>query len=119
VIYLSLRQACWNDLPFRTRWSVPLRPASGGNPSDTARARAQLDRRQRVQVFPEQEIGVAAPEDVILGKLIYCREGDSDKHLRDIAGILKFAKIDRLYVARLATQFGVEDSWQHVLNAVD
>ena len=30
----------------------------------------------------------AHPEDVILGKLLYYQEGGSDKHLRDIAGIL-------------------------------
>jgi hypothetical protein len=32
---------------------------------------------------------IAAPEDVILGKLWYFAEGGCDRHLRDIAGILR------------------------------
>ncbi|RPJ03448.1 MAG: hypothetical protein EHM31_00745 [Candidatus Aminicenantes bacterium] len=31
------------------------------------------------------------PEDVILKKMVFYRDGGSDKHLRDIAGILKIS----------------------------
>jgi hypothetical protein len=41
-----------------------------------------------VEISPGIRVHFVAPEDVILGKLIYYNEGGSDKHLRDIAGIL-------------------------------
>jgi predicted nucleotidyltransferase len=77
----------------------------------------QLSRRQPVQLFPDRSGFVASPEDVILGKMIYYREGGSEKHLRDITGILRVsgASVDRQYVARFAEQLGVTDVWEAVL----
>lgn len=77
---------------------------------------AQMQRRRRVAVFPDQDADFAAPEDVILGKLIYYREGGSEKHLRDITGILKIsgASLDWEYVETFANQLGVSDMWQSV-----
>jgi hypothetical protein len=82
---------------------------------------AQLQRRKRIALFPNQEVAVAAPEDVILGKLVYYREGGSQKHLRDIAGILKISSesVDRAYISQFAVQLGVTDIWQAVLNRSD
>jgi hypothetical protein len=82
--------------------------------------RAQLERRKRISFFPDQDGSVAAAEDVILGKLVYYHEGGSDKHLRDIAGILKFSgeQVDRDYVSRFAAQLGVADIWQSVLSRI-
>jgi hypothetical protein len=60
---------------------------------------------------------VASPEDVIIGKMLYYREGGSEKHLRDITGILKVSgdQVDRAYVARWAAELGVTEIWQAVL----
>lgn len=82
---------------------------------------AQLNRSKRVDLFPDQDAQVAAPEDVILGKLIYYRDGGSEKHLRDITGMLRFSGeiIDRAYVGQFAERLGVADMWQAVLNSVD
>ena len=57
--------------------------------------------------------------EVRRGKLVYYREGGSDKHLRDIAGVLKLSGdlVDRQYVARFAAQLGVADIWQDVLTS--
>ena len=77
----------------------------------------QLARRKFVQFFPGQDAAIAAPEDVIIGKLIYYHEGGSDKHLRDIAGILEFSneQIDREYITDFAKKLGVMDAWQAVV----
>jgi hypothetical protein len=77
---------------------------------------AQLQRRRRVALFPDQDANFSSPEDVILGKLIYYREGESGKHLRDITGILKIsgASLDWKYVDDFANQLGVADIWQTV-----
>ena len=100
---------------------------SSGNKIDfmvaghTTWAVAQLKRSKQVALFPNRSAQVATPEDVILGKLIYYREGGSEKHLRDIAGILKFSgnMIDRAYVNEFARQLGVADMWEALLNSVE
>jgi hypothetical protein len=79
--------------------------------------RSQLARRREVQVLPDRPAYVAAPEDVILGKLLYYAEGGSEKHLRDITGILRVSGelVDRAYVAHWAKQLHVEEVWRAVL----
>jgi hypothetical protein len=86
----------------------------------TAWAAAQLSRRKRVPLFADLSASVAAPEDVILGKLVYYRDGGSELHLRDVASILKVsdAMIDRNYVERFARRFGVVDIWEAILARV-
>jgi hypothetical protein len=45
-------------------------------------------RNRRSYMIEGEPVWFAPPEYVVLRKLEYCREGGSDKHLRDIAGIL-------------------------------
>jgi hypothetical protein len=82
--------------------------------------KAQLNRSKRVPFFPDVSGSVAAPEDVILGKLMYYRDGGSEKHLRDIAGILKVSGdlVDREYVSQTAAQFGLSEIWLAILNSL-
>ena len=79
--------------------------------------REQLARRRRRQLTPHCEAYAAGPEDIIIAKLLYYREGGSEKHLRDITGILKIRgqEVDRSYVARWAAELGVVEIWEHVL----
>ena len=58
----------------------------------------------------------ASPEDVVLKKLMYFREGGSEKHLRDVVGILAVSasEIDRTYLADWIARLGVEAQWQLV-----
>ena len=80
----------------------------------------QLSRRIEIELAEGITGYVAAPEDVILGKLIYFKDGGSDKHLRDIAGILKISDemVDRDYITKHARQFQVLDIWQTILEAL-
>ena len=77
---------------------------------------AQLTRRRRVLILPDTQAFAASPEDVILSKMDYYREGGSEKHLRDITGILKVtgAEVDRDYVARWARDLGLAEIWEAV-----
>jgi hypothetical protein len=81
---------------------------------------AQLARRRRVGIVPGRQGYIAAPEDVILGKLLYYREGGSDRHLSDIAGILakSGAAVDLSYVQTMAEQLSVGEEWRVVLSAL-
>jgi hypothetical protein len=103
-----------------------IHPASGNKidfmiASPAKWTTAQLRRRKRIALFPDRDADVAAPEDVILGKLLYYREGGSEKHIRDITGIVKVSGqyLDRDYLARSAAQLGVADMWEAILNAVE
>lgn len=62
-------------------------------------------------------VSFASPEDVIIKKLQYFREGGSEKHLRDIAGVLKVQAdhIDSEYIAQWASRLGLLAEWQLVL----
>lgn len=55
----------------------------------------------------------AAPEDVILSKLEFYREGGSDKHLTDIAGMFQVSggELDLPYIENWALRIGVKDQW--------
>ncbi len=54
------------------------------------------------------------PEYVILAKLEFYREGGSDKHLRDIRGMLAVSgdDIDRALVEKAVADLGLGDAWR-------
>lgn len=53
---------------------------------------------------------------MIIKKMEYYREGGSEKHLRDIAGVLKISgqAVDRAYIEDWAARLGLEEVWQTV-----
>lgn len=63
----------------------------------------------------------ASPEDVIINKLVFFQMGESDKHLRDIAGILKVKSgtIDFDYIETWAEKRNVASEWQLVKRRLD
>jgi hypothetical protein len=77
---------------------------------------ARMARAGRVEFPGKGSVRLAAPEDVILKKLEFYREGGSDKHLRDSAGILRISPqlIDHAYMDRWASELGVENEWRAV-----
>ena len=58
----------------------------------------------------------AAVAGVIISKLLYYQEGGSEKHLRDITGMLKVSanKIDHEYLAQWVKQLGLDAEWAAV-----
>lgn len=98
-----------------------IHPASGNRidfmiADERAWTGTQLDRRKVVALFPDQSAAFAAPEDVILGKLVYFRENGSDKHLRDIAGILQFSGelVDYDYLRQQTRRLGLDNIWESI-----
>ena len=83
-----------------------------GTPFDETR----LSRARRVQLPGAGEVIVSAPEDVILKKLEFYREGGSDKHLRDIDSMIKVsgAQLDYRYLEDWALRNGVMNEWLDV-----
>ena len=80
--------------------------------------------RLRRAVFTEMVGGskgwVSAPEDVILKKLEFYKQGGSDKHLRDIASMIKFSgpTFDREYLESWAKALAVTEEWNAVKSRV-
>lgn len=103
-----------------------IHPSSGNKidfilPRTDAWASARMARRRSVRLLPERDVMTAAPEDVILGKQWYYSEGGGDRHLRDIAGMLRITGegVDRAEVERWARELGYLEAWQQVLAKVD
>jgi hypothetical protein len=82
--------------------------------AETPFDRSRFERGRRLHPAPDYEAVFAAPEDVILKKLLFYREGGSDKHLRDVAGVLKISGelIDFEYIEKWAERLDVEDIWK-------
>jgi hypothetical protein len=85
-------------------------------PKDEAE-RAQLGRAIRWSTAADREAMYGAPEDIILKKMEAYREGGSEKHLRDIASILKIMgdRVDRTLIEQRAVNFGYTDIWHAIL----
>ncbi|HEY0192525.1 MAG TPA: hypothetical protein VGC42_15505 [Kofleriaceae bacterium] len=62
------------------------------------------------------QLSVAPIEYVILRKLEYFREGQSEKHLRDIRGMLDVSAghIDRAFLDSWIARLGLETAWATV-----
>jgi hypothetical protein len=69
----------------------------------------------------DRAVWVSSPEHLILKKLEFYREGESEKHLRDIAGIIKGRgdALDRTYIADWAAKLGVADLWTTIVKRTD
>lgn len=99
-----------------------LHPGSGLKidimiPSSGEYDRLRLSRGKRGRATKDVEVTFASPEDVIIKKLEFYKLGGSDKHLRDITGVLKVQgeRIDRTYIGIWAAHLGVEEIWEAVL----
>jgi hypothetical protein len=84
---------------------------------DTEYDRLRLARRCRLPLTPRHQAYFARPEDIVLYKLLYFREGESEVHVRDVLGILEVsgATIDMDYISDWVRRLGLGDVWDAVL----
>ena len=69
-----------------------------------------FDHRRQI-VIDDMTVWVAPPEYVILGKLEFFRRGGSEKHLRDIRGIVAVTDLDRPFLEREINTRGLSRFW--------
>jgi hypothetical protein len=79
--------------------------------------RNRFQRVQQIIPFENLPTNFASPEDVILMKMKYYKQGGSEKHLRDITSILKISGeiIDRRYIASWSGRLQLMEIWQAIL----
>jgi hypothetical protein len=88
---------------------------AGSDPFD----QGQLARALRVpKEGGSYAVQFAAPEDVVIKKMEYFQIGQSEKHARDICGILKHeaARVDREYIRQWADRKGLTEIWESILD---
>lgn len=105
----------------RSQFNI-IHPSSGLKvdvmvPVDSPFNRLRFTRARRVRPAPEFDAAFSSAEDVVLKKMEAYREGGSEKHLRDITGVLKISgkHLDRAYIGDWAERLGVLDIWREIL----
>ena len=85
-------------------------------PKDTPFDRSRFARARNIRSAERFDAKFASPEDVILKKMEYYREGGSEKHLRDIASMLTISagEIDRAYIEQWAATLGLTAIWEAI-----
>lgn len=78
--------------------------------------RSRFARARRLRPAETYQAAFASAEDVIIKKMEYYREGGSEKHLRDITGMLRIsgAEIDDTYIAEWADRLGLRPIWDMI-----
>ncbi len=75
---------------------------------------SEFVRRTKLELAPGILVYVASPEDLILKKLDYYREGESEKHLNDIRDILMNVKTDETYLTKWVERMGLQGEWKKI-----
>lgn len=98
-----------------------IHPASGLKidiiiKQDTPFDRCRFSRAHRIHPAEPYQANFAAPEDVIIKKMEYYKAGASEKHLRDITGILEISGdiVDRDYITDWAQRLGLSEIWDAI-----
>ena len=98
-----------------------IHPASGIKvdviiKQDTPFDNSRFGRMHRIYPAESYQANFAAPEDVIIKKMEYYKAGGSEKHLRDIAGILKISgeMVDWDYITEWAKRLDLVAVWDAI-----
>lgn len=75
---------------------------------------SEFSRCKKIEIAPGIEIFIASPEDLILKKLDFYREGQSEKHLNDIRDILMNVSVDETYIETWVTRLGLQNQWEKI-----
>lgn len=111
----------------RTQFNI-VHPASGLKADiivapDDEFARSEASRIRRIISPGEYSAWFCSPEDAILKKLVYYQlsGGVSEKHPRDIIGIMKLqgSKLDHVYISRWVDKLGLRSEWNKICQQTD
>ena len=102
-----------------------IHPASGLKIDVIVRKKNAFDdsrfhRYKRFNFTEDTAANFASPEYVIIKKMEFYKEGGSEKHIRDITGILKVSggAIDYSYIGKWAEKLDIKEVWEAVLKRI-
>ncbi len=78
-------------------------------------SREEFGRRQPVKLL-DRQVFIVSAEDLIIAKLEWAKKGQSERQLKDVAGIVKLQgdELDRAYLARWIEALELSDLWTQV-----
>jgi hypothetical protein len=105
------RHTSFNIIDQATGWKVDLLIRKDRPFSST-----EFERRATAPLFG-RDTPIATAEDTIIAKLEWAQAGESQRQLRDVAGILEVSAeaIDREYIGRWVSELGLEHTWRRAL----
>lgn len=80
----------------------------------------QFKRRGRVPFVNGKEVFTSSPESVILSKMLFYKEGKSEKHISDIIGVLNISGniVNKEYIEKWSKELGIKDIWETILDRI-
>jgi len=109
------RQSLFNVIDLLTGWKIDFifrksRPFS----------RQEFDRRQQI-VLQGFSIFAASAEDVVVAKLEWAQRAQSQRHIDDVAGILRMRwdSLDHAYLEKWILELGLPAEWKDARHAAD
>jgi len=109
------RRSQFNVIDLQTGWKVDLIVRKNRDFSRQEFARRGHGEVQGVDVF------IASAEDTILTKLEWAKMSESERQLRDVAGVLAVAAetLDRGYLNKWVDELGLREQWEAALELAD
>ncbi len=107
------RRSMFNVIDLATGWKIDLIIRKTREFSQEEFRRRQRVAVQGVPVF------VATAEDAIISKLEWSKWAQSQRHIEDVAGILRlrWPSLDRPYLEKWIVQLGLDDQWTQARSA--
>jgi hypothetical protein len=104
------RRTQFNIIDMETGWKVDLIIRK-----DRPFSIEEFDRRQPAELFGTK-VFVATAEDSIVAKLEWAKLGDSERQLRDVAGIVasRGEALDVAHIEKWVKALGLQDLWARV-----
>ena len=115
-----LQKTSFNLIHLETMFKIDIFVAKA-DPLDTAQLAHRI--RQQVGESPSRHIFITSPEDTLLAKLVWYRNGGevSDRQWRDIEGIINVQKsrLDVAYLREMAVQLKIDDLFERLFGRGD
>ena len=107
------RESLFNVVDMATGWKIDLIIRKSRAFSEEEFQRRKLVRLQDISLF------VASAEDVVVSKLEWAKLARSQRHIEDVAGILRmrWEALDRPYIQKWVHQLGLTTEWDDACRA--
>jgi len=108
-----IKEAIWDQSMFNIRHNDTGFRVDVFIPKKGEFSKLELANRKKAE-FSGVHLFIAAPEYIILKKLEYYKEGESEKHLRDISTMIQYQgdRINFGLIDEWAEKLGLSETWQ-------